>query len=102
MFKIIINKFFTVFIFSAPGLQSGNYNPFVMERVFHSATDETTCLQWSFDSQILAVGSKDMSVKLYSLTKWMNFKHYTFGGHSDVIVGCFFEKNSYDISTISR
>ncbi|XP_043268384.1 periodic tryptophan protein 2 homolog isoform X2 [Venturia canescens] len=91
-----------VFIFNAPGLQSGEFNPFIMERVFHGATDETTCLCWSYDSKLLAVGSKDTTTKLYSLEKWENFKSYTLGSHTDEIVGCYFEKKNYDISTISR
>ncbi|XP_043664857.1 periodic tryptophan protein 2 homolog [Vespula pensylvanica] len=91
-----------VFIFNAPGLQSGEYNPFVMERIFHGAVDETTFIDWSFDSKLLAIGSKDATTKLYSLQKWKNFKFVTLGCHSDMIIGCFFEKNSYDISTISR
>ncbi|KAK2581778.1 hypothetical protein KPH14_002256 [Odynerus spinipes] len=91
-----------VFIFNAPGLQSGEYNPFIMERIFHGAVDETTFIDWSFDSKLLAVGSKDATTKLYSLQKWANFKFITLGCHSDMIVSCFFEKNSYDISTISR
>ena len=91
-----------VFIFNVPGLQTGEYNPFVMERVFVGATDDTTCIQWSFDSKLLAVGSKDMSIRLYSLQKWKNFRNYILPGHSDVIVGCFFEKDSYDLTTVSR
>ncbi|XP_034948808.1 periodic tryptophan protein 2 homolog [Chelonus insularis] len=92
-----------VFIFDAPGLQVGNYNPFVMKRVFHEATDETTTLCWSFDSKFLAVGSKDTATKLYSIEKWANFKHCTLGGHSDEIVGSFFDTtDSYDLFTISK
>ncbi|XP_035733871.1 periodic tryptophan protein 2 homolog [Vespa mandarinia] len=91
-----------VFIFNAPGLQSGEYNPFIMERIFHGAVDETTFIDWSFDSKLLAIGSKDATTKLYSLQKWENFKFITLGCHTDMIIACFFEKNSYDISTISR
>lgn len=58
-----------VFIFKAPGQYSGEYNSFSMERVFHGSYDETTCLEWSTDSNILAVGSKDMSTKLFTLGK---------------------------------
>ncbi|KAL1491824.1 hypothetical protein ABEB36_012361 [Hypothenemus hampei] len=91
-----------VFIFKAPGPLSGNYNSFIMERVFHGAYDETTCLDWSFDSKILAVGSKDMATKLYPFEKCKNFRIYSLGNHTDGIVGCFFEKESYDLITISR
>ncbi|KOC66252.1 Periodic tryptophan protein 2 like protein, partial [Habropoda laboriosa] len=91
-----------VFIFNAPGLQTGEYNPFIMERVFHTAMDNTTCINWSYDSRLLAVGSKDMSTKIYSLEKYENFRYINLGGHSDGIVACFFEKKSYDLSTISK
>ncbi|XP_020278124.1 periodic tryptophan protein 2 homolog [Pseudomyrmex gracilis] len=91
-----------VFIFNAPGLQTGDYNPFVMEHAFHGATAETTCVTWSFDSNLLAVGSKDTIVRIYSLRRWANFRWITLGGHSDVIVECFFEKNNYNLYTISK
>ncbi|CAG9859982.1 unnamed protein product [Phyllotreta striolata] len=91
-----------VFVFRAPGPYSGEYNAFVMERVFHGAYDETTCLDWSFDSKILAVGSKDMATKLYPLEKYENFRICSLGNHTEGIVGCFFEENNYDITTISR
>lgn len=58
-----------MFVFKAPGPFTGEYNAFVMERVFHGANDETTCLDWSPDSTILAVGSKDMTTKLYCMDK---------------------------------
>lgn len=56
-------------MFKAPGPFSGEYNAFVMERVFHGSFDETVCLDWSTDSKILAIGSKDMSTKLCPMEK---------------------------------
>lgn len=91
-----------VYVFRAPGQFSGQYNAFIMERVFHTATDETVCISWSFDSKFLAVGSKDMSTKIYSMEKWTNFKMYSLRNHTDAIKGCFFEKDSYDMITISK
>ncbi|XP_033339353.1 periodic tryptophan protein 2 homolog [Megalopta genalis] len=91
-----------VFIFNAPGLQTGEYNPFVMERVYHGAADETTFVHWSHDSKMIAVGSKDNSTKIYSLQKYANFRYISLGSHSDAIVACFFEKKAYDLTTISR
>lgn len=93
---------FSVFIFNAPGLQTGEYNPFIMERVFHAAMDDTTFINWSYDSKLLAVASKDMATKIYSLEKYENFRYINLGGHSDEIVTCFFEKRNYDLTTISR
>ncbi|XP_021930925.1 periodic tryptophan protein 2 homolog isoform X2 [Zootermopsis nevadensis] len=91
-----------VFVFKAPGLYSGEFNPFIMERVFHGSFDETTCMDWSSDSRVLAVGSKDMTTKLYSLEKLANFKTYSLGSHTDSVVACFFEKGSLDLTTVSR
>lgn len=91
-----------VIVFNAPGLQTGDYNPFIMERAFHGHTAETTVVNWSFDSTLLAVGAKDTTVKIYSLQNWANFRSITLGSHSDIIVACFFEKKSYDISTLSK
>lgn len=91
-----------VFIFKSPGPATGEFNPFIMERVFHGAFDDTTCLSWSSDSRVLAVGSKDMTTKLYSLEKFANFRGMTLGSHSDAIRAIFFEKNSLDLITIAR
>lgn len=99
---MINNMYFPVFVYTAPGLMTGEYNPFVMERVFHDAVDDVTYMEWSFDSRLLIVGAKDNSTRLYGLDQWANFKKYIFGSHSDSIVGCYFEKNNYDVSTISR
>ncbi|XP_076646677.1 periodic tryptophan protein 2 homolog isoform X2 [Halictus rubicundus] len=91
-----------VFIFNAPGLQTGEYNPFIMERVYHGAADETTFVNWSHDSKMIAVGSKDNSTNIYSLQKYANFRYINLGNHSDAIVACYFEKKDYDLTTISR
>ncbi|KAK3923293.1 Periodic tryptophan protein 2-like protein [Frankliniella fusca] len=91
-----------VFVFKSPGPATGEFNPFIMERVFHGAFDDTTCLDWSSDSKILAVGSKDMCTKLYSLQKFANFRGVTLGSHSDAIRAVFFEKNSLDLITVAR
>ncbi|XP_003396174.1 periodic tryptophan protein 2 homolog [Bombus terrestris] len=91
-----------VFVFNAPGLQTAEYNPFIMEHVFYTAVDDTTFINWSYDSKLLAVGSKDMATKIYSLEKYKNFRYISLGGHTDEIVACFFEKRNYDLITISR
>jgi hypothetical protein len=44
-----------VFVFKAPGPHSGEFNPFIMERVFHGAFDEITCMDWSSDSRYTCV-----------------------------------------------
>lgn len=53
-------------------------------------------------SRVLAVGSKDMITRLYAMKRMVNFGIHSIGSHRDCIVACFFEKDSLDITTISR
>ncbi|XP_012279845.1 periodic tryptophan protein 2 homolog [Orussus abietinus] len=97
-----VGKGSNVFVFKAPGIETGEFYSFVMEKVLRRSSNDVTCISWSFDSKLLAVGSKDSLIQLYSLERFKNFKMYTLGSHSDSVVGCFFEANSYDIFTTSR
>lgn len=45
------------------------------------------------------VGSKDMSTWVFGAERWANLIYYSLGGHKDLIVGCFFEKDSLDVSS---
>lgn len=90
-----------VLLYDAPG-KNKEFNPFSLRRTFYGAYDDNVCLDWSSDSQALAVGSKDMSTRVHSTDFFKNLTCYVLGGHSESIVGCFFDKNSLDLYTISR
>lgn len=96
-----ITKENCVFVYQSPGSQK-EYNPSVLERIFKSSFDETTCIDWSSDSRFILAGSKDMTVRVYPLERFINFRKYVLGGHTDIIVGCFFERDSMDAYTVSR
>lgn len=44
------------------------------------------------------MGSKDTSTWVFGAERWANLIYYSLGGHKDVMVGCFFEKDSLDVS----
>ncbi|XP_059059987.1 periodic tryptophan protein 2 homolog [Achroia grisella] len=92
----------TVFIMTAPSCFTGEFRSFVIKRVFQKAHDEVTCLDWSSCSNLLAVGSKDTTTKIYTPEYLENFYMYSLGGHTDKVVGVFFEKKSLDLITVSR
>ncbi|XP_077530053.1 periodic tryptophan protein 2 homolog [Haemaphysalis longicornis] len=92
----------TVFIYRTPGHARRDYAPFALERVLNTAYDAVTCLDWSSDSRLLAVGSRDMSVRVTALHRMKNFGIVTLSSHSDAIVGCFFDKDAADLFTLSR
>ena len=97
-----ITKESNVLVYRAPGPSSRDYGPFALERVLKGAYDDTTCLTWSSCSQIIAVGSKDTTTRIYALQKFKNLKVYCLGGHSEPIVNVFFEKDSLACYTLSR
>ncbi|XP_066947733.1 periodic tryptophan protein 2 homolog [Macrobrachium rosenbergii] len=91
-----------VFVYAAPGSSRRIFDPFVMEKVFHASYDDTSCLDWSFDSRVIVVGSRDMITRVYGLMKFKNLREYSLGSNKDTVVGVFFEENSLDLHTVGR
>lgn len=87
---------------TAPSVFTGEFRSFIMKRVFKKALDEVTCLDWSSCGKLLAVGSKDTSTKIYSIEYLDNINIFSLSGHTDKIIGVFFEKKSLDLITVSR
>ena len=48
------------------------------------------------------MGSRDMSVRIYSLEKFTNFNVCSLGGLSETCIGAFFETNSLDCYSLSK
>lgn len=88
-------------LFYAPG-RTKEFNPFLLQRTFYGAYDENVCLDWSSDSRVLAAGSRDMCTRVYAAEHFVNLNTYNLGGHSETIVGCFFELNSLNMYTVGR
>jgi periodic tryptophan protein 2 len=91
-----------VYIFKAPGRNSGQFNSFIIERIFHDSHEEKTFLDWSFDSRFIIVGSRNNSAKIFALKLLENFRPFVLSGHSDEIVFCSFEENSLNAIVVSR
>ena len=91
-----------VFVYRAPGPHNRDYSPWAMERVLKGAHEDTTCLAWSSCSRILAVGSQDMTVRLYALQAFSNMSVCCLGGLSDPVVGVHFEHDSLDVYCVGR
>ncbi|XP_059484543.1 periodic tryptophan protein 2 homolog [Neocloeon triangulifer] len=91
-----------VFIYKAPNYAVGELNPFELVRCIRGAYDDTSCIDWTSDSKVIAIGAKDMITRLYGIDRLANFGIQSLGSHRDSIVACFFEDNSLDITTIGR
>jgi periodic tryptophan protein 2 len=96
--KFAVCKQDKVLIFHAPG-RTKEFNPFLLQRTLYGAYDINVCLDWSSDSRVLIVGSNDMCSRVYAVDykAFTNLKTYNLGGHSEAIVGCFFEKDSLNV-----
>ena len=48
--------------------------------------------------RVLVVGSEDKETRVFAVEPCVNLVVHSLGGHSDDIVGAFFEHNSMDVS----
>ncbi|XP_051982558.1 PWP2 small subunit processome component [Xyrauchen texanus] len=99
--KFVITKENVALMYHAPG-RNGEFNAFALDKSYYGPFDETTCIDWTDDSKCFAVGSKDMTTWIFGAERWANLIYYSLGGHKDIIVGCFFEKDSLDLYTVSQ
>ncbi|CAG2197245.1 PWP2 [Mytilus edulis] len=99
--KFAVTREDKIMLFHAPG-KTREFNPFVLQRTFYGAYDETVCIDWTTDSRVLCVGSKDMNTRVYGAQHFKNLVVYSMGGHRDAIVGSFFEADSLDLYSISQ
>lgn len=90
-------------IYKVPSDESvGSERP-EMVRIFKDFAGTVTSLDWSWDSTLLVVGSKDSPMtNVYSLKKFHNFKNSCFTGHTEGLLSVFFEDWEYNIYTICR
>ncbi|XP_067116836.1 PWP2 small subunit processome component [Osmerus mordax] len=99
--KFVVTKENVALMYHAPG-KKREFNAFVLDKSYYGPYDETTCIDWTDDSKCFVVGSKDMSTWVFGAERWANLIYYSLGGHKDLIVGCFFEKDSLDLYTVSQ
>ncbi|XP_014678751.1 PREDICTED: periodic tryptophan protein 2 homolog [Priapulus caudatus] len=100
--QFAVTKDSLIQVFHAPGPYTNEVNPFALYRTFYGAYDATTCIDWTTDSRVFAAGGNDMNTRVHAARHFSNLVVYGLGGHSDAMVGCFFEENSLDLHTVSR
>lgn len=98
-------------IWRSPGFKK-EFFPFELIRTFADCNDRITSLDWSPNSDYIVAGSKDLTARLFYLSKGKKKKNsyvkpFLFLGHREAIVGAFFgvDKKTNDVSkvyTLSR
>ena len=90
-------------VWRSPGKER-TFSPFLLHREYTGHFDTTTCINWRQDSRYFATGSRDMTIRMYSLYPEMKqgFVPVTFAGHRDVIVGAFWGSGGTTCYSVSR
>jgi len=78
------------------------FNLFTLKFVLRSFHDKTTCINWTSDSRVVAVGSADMTTQVFSVPLLDKLHRFTLAGHGREIVAAFFEQDSLNIMTICK
>jgi periodic tryptophan protein 2 len=81
-------------------------SPFQIHKVVKAHFDDITCISWSRDSRLMALGSRDLSVKITAVDKHPSVPSIlSLSGHSDVVTQCFFvqsDDSDMDIYSLCR
>lgn len=79
------------------------FQPFVKYRTHAGHSQDILNLQWSNDCRFILTTSKDLTTKIWSLTKEeKELASMTFSGHKDYVMGAFFSEDQEKIYTVSR
>jgi len=76
-------------VWCAPNHLHKEFAPLTLHRTYTGQADDTTCLAWSSDSSVLAAGSRDGTVRLWTLHTIRNFEPQTLAGHKRPVVGVY-------------
>lgn len=79
-------------------------SPFKIYKVYKDCYSDIVCCDWSPKSNLIALGSRDYTVRIVSIHARHQVR-VNIAGHSDVVVACFFanmQDGDLDLYTISR
>jgi periodic tryptophan protein 2 len=97
----------TLLVYVTPGQRGADglreISPFKIHRVFNVCNDDITSIAWSPNSRLIAIGSRDMTIKIVS--PYRSFKCLvSLAGHTHVIENLFFagqNAQSLDLYSVS-
>lgn len=87
-------------IWKTPSIRK-EFSPLVLHRTLGGFHDDTTCLQWSSDSDSLVVGSKDLTARVYYRVHSKNMALSVLSGHRAKIIGAFYSSDNEQIYTVA-
>lgn len=76
-------------VWCAPNHRHKEFAPLTLHRTYTGQADDVLCLTWSSDSTVLAAGSRDGTVRIWTLHTVRNFEPQTLAGHKRPVVGVY-------------
>eukprot|EP00741_Cyanophora_paradoxa_P002463 tig00000076_g2387.t1 len=98
-FAIAVGK--KIQVWFTPGMQR-EFHPFVLHRTFTGHFDDTTCIDWSPDSRFVMAGSRDQTVRVWSVNPIEGYTPPSLAGHRESIKGCFFAASGQQVYTVAK
>jgi periodic tryptophan protein 2 len=77
-------------VWLSPGLLQKTVAPLELHRTYGQCHDNISAVDWSPDSQWIAVASKDLSARIFSLNPIEDYKPPTLAGHKEPLVAVHF------------
>lgn len=78
------------------------FAPFVKHHTHTGHYDDVHHIEWSSDSRFFISASKDLTARIWSLTREEGFVPTVLSGHRQAVVGAYFSKDQETIYTVSR
>uniref|UniRef100_A0A7S2YDT2 Small-subunit processome Utp12 domain-containing protein n=1 Tax=Entomoneis paludosa TaxID=265537 RepID=A0A7S2YDT2_9STRA len=87
---IAVSQGKNVQVWVTPNHMHKEFAPMVLHRTYTGQADDVTCLCWSSDSSVFAAGSRDSTVRIWTLQTTRGYEPRTLSAHKSSIVGVFF------------
>jgi len=91
----------TVNIWKAPG-HTREFAPFVLYFTALGHHDAITNINWSPDSRFFITSSKDMTCRIFTVDRSIDFVPASLSGHRDYIVNAWFSADMKNVSARER
>ena len=74
-------------VWYTPTKNTKEFSPMILHRTYTGQADDTVCIAWSPDSSVIAAGSRDATVRIWTVNTTKNFEPVTLANHRKPIVG---------------
>lgn len=77
-------------VWYTPNCMRKEFCPLILHRTYTGQSDDVTIINWSSDSSVLLAGSRDATVRIWTVETTNMFLPITLSGHKSAIVGAYF------------